>query len=234
MLRGNINRLSERVRQVLRGEVGLGTSFQAEFELLNLRPQVDDIIRDLGPLAISAGTEVKNEIPHEVQVHSDAQLLSQIMQNLLSNALKFTSQGTVEIGARYVDAEGSVECWVKDSGEGIAPIRLTRCLRGLRPVPNRKKWLGLDWLSSRRLLSCTRERFAFRVRLEREPRLLCSSCSPTKLAQRSIIYLSTSADGIESCAGRPGSLASFFSNRSIISCSLSKSTGLLRNAVQPA
>jgi two-component system phosphate regulon sensor histidine kinase PhoR len=126
VLRGNINRLSERVRQVLRGEPGLGTTFQAEFGWLNLRTQVDEIVRDVGPLAMSVGTEVENEIPQDVQVYSDAQLLSQIMQNLLSNALKFTSQGTVEIGARYMDDEGSVECWVKDSGEGIPSEQLDK------------------------------------------------------------------------------------------------------------
>ncbi len=126
VMRGNINRLSERVRQLLRGEAGLGTTFQADFGLLNLRTQVEEIIRDLGPLATTSGTEVKNEIPVEIQVYSDAQLLSQIIQNLLANALKFTPQGTVEIGARYVGGEGSVECWVKDSGAGIAPDQIDK------------------------------------------------------------------------------------------------------------
>jgi two-component system, OmpR family, phosphate regulon sensor histidine kinase PhoR len=125
VLRGNINRLSERVRQVLRGEAGLGTTFQAEFEWFNLRAHVENIIRDLRPLASASGTEVRNEIPVEIQVYSDTQLLSQLIQNLLSNALRFTSQGTVEIGAR-LDGEGSVESWIKDTGEGIPPEQVDK------------------------------------------------------------------------------------------------------------
>lgn len=126
VLKGNINRLSDRVRQVLRGEVGLGRVFQPEFTRVHLRSQVDELIHDLGPLARSAGTEVSNDVPSDIEIFSDARLLSQIIQNLLSNALKFTSQGTVQIGARNVDNHGTVECWVKDSGEGIPADRLAR------------------------------------------------------------------------------------------------------------
>jgi signal transduction histidine kinase len=126
VLRGNINRLSERVRQVLRGETGLGRAFQPEFTRVNLRGQVDEIIHDLGPLATSIGTEVSNAVPADIEIFSDARLLAQIIQNLLSNALKFTSQGTVQIGARKVSNDGTVECWVKDSGEGIPPDRLDK------------------------------------------------------------------------------------------------------------
>jgi two-component system, OmpR family, phosphate regulon sensor histidine kinase PhoR len=126
VLRGNINRLSERVRQVLRGEAGLGRTFQPEFTFLNLREQVDEMIHDLGPLATSAETLLSNNVPADVEIYSDARLLAQLIQNLLSNALKFTSHGTVQIGARKVSNDGTVECWVKDSGEGIPPDRLEK------------------------------------------------------------------------------------------------------------
>jgi two-component system sensor histidine kinase ChiS len=93
---------------------------------LNLRDQVDEMIHDLGPLATSAGTTVSNDIPANIEIYSDARLLAQITQNLLSNALKFTSHGSIQIGARKVSDDGTVECWVKDSGEGISPDRLEK------------------------------------------------------------------------------------------------------------
>lgn len=126
VLRGNINRLSDRVRQVLRGETGLGRAFQPEFTHVNLREQVEEMIQELGPLAASAGTEISNDVPADIEIFSDARLMSQIIQNLLSNAVKFTPQGAVQIGARKVSNDGTVECWVKDSGEGIPPNRLPR------------------------------------------------------------------------------------------------------------
>lgn len=125
VLRGNINRLTLRVRHVLSTAAGLGKSFHPEFRLLNLRAQVEKVIRDLGPLAISAGTTVRNHIDDQFEVFSDETLIAQIFENLLSNALKFTSQGSIEIGAREM-GDDRIECWVKDSGQGIPADQIDR------------------------------------------------------------------------------------------------------------
>src|SRR5689334_9927871 len=125
VLRGNINRLSQRVRLVLSTASGLGKSFRPEFGFLNLHAQVQKVVSDLEPLAASAGTVVENQIDDRFQVYSDEILLAQIFENLLSNALKFTSQGVIEIGARDVSDE-LLECWVKDSGYGIPPAKIDK------------------------------------------------------------------------------------------------------------
>jgi signal transduction histidine kinase len=125
VLRGNISRLTLRVRHVLSTAAGLGKSFHPEFRLLNLRAQVEKVVRDLGPLATSAGTTVGNQIDDQLEVYSDETLVAQIFENLLSNALKFTTQGTIEVGAREVDDE-RIECWVRDSGQGIPAEQLDR------------------------------------------------------------------------------------------------------------
>jgi signal transduction histidine kinase len=126
VLRGNINRLSDRVRQVLSVEKGLGRTFAPNYTTVNLRDQVNELVQDLAPLAMAAGTQVSNDVPSDIEVYSDPKLLAQIIQNLLSNALKFTRQGSVQIGARTIGDDGSVECWVTDSGEGITPEHLER------------------------------------------------------------------------------------------------------------
>jgi signal transduction histidine kinase len=113
------------VRHVLSTAAGLGKSFHPEFRLLNLRAQVEKVVRDLGPLATSAGTTVGNQIDDQLEVYSDETLVAQIFENLLSNALKFTTQGTIEVGAREVDDE-RIECWVRDSGQGIPAEQLDR------------------------------------------------------------------------------------------------------------
>jgi two-component system phosphate regulon sensor histidine kinase PhoR len=125
VLRGNINRLSQRVRNVLAGASGLGKSFRADFTFVNLRAQVEKVVSDLEPLAVSAGTTVRNEIPDQFEVYSDEMLLAQIFENLLSNALKFTSQGVIEIGAQN-RGDDQIECWVKDSGQGIPASELDK------------------------------------------------------------------------------------------------------------
>jgi two-component system, OmpR family, phosphate regulon sensor histidine kinase PhoR len=144
VLRGNIDRLAERVRQVLRGEAGLGRGFQAEFTWVKLGDLVDEMIRDLGPLSASAGTEVSNDIPADIEIYGDAKLLAQIFQNLLSNALKFTAQGAVQIGARKLSPDGTVECWVRDSGAGIPSDRLDRVFERFETAADpEKRGIGL-------------------------------------------------------------------------------------------
>ena len=119
VLRGNVSRLSKRVRQVLSKGPRFGKSFTPQFVTLSLRTQVDKVVRDLGPLAASAETEVRNEVDEHFEVYSDELLLAQILENLLANALKFTSKGTIQIGARATNDGRTTECWVKDSGQGI-------------------------------------------------------------------------------------------------------------------
>ena len=125
VLRGNINRLTKRVRHVLSTASGLGKSFRPTFALLNLPAQVENVVQDLAPLATSAGTTVRNQSDGQLEVYSDEILIAQIFENLLSNALKFTSQGVIEIGARVIDDDW-LECWVKDSGQGIPATQIDK------------------------------------------------------------------------------------------------------------
>ncbi len=119
VLRGNIDRLNDRIRNVLQGAKGIGRAFQPQFTILNLRKQVDEMIHDLGPIAELSQTKIINDVPQDVEIYSDARLLAQVIQNLLSNALKFTNQGTVVFGGQK-EGDGSVTCWVTDTGKGIA------------------------------------------------------------------------------------------------------------------
>jgi signal transduction histidine kinase len=64
-------------------------------------------------------------VPADVEVYSETRLLEQVIQNLLSNAMKFTPQGSVIVGAR-TEGDRSVTCWVRDTGNGIAPDALEK------------------------------------------------------------------------------------------------------------
>ena len=56
-------------------------------------------------------------VPCTAVVHSDSTLLRVILQNLISNAIKYTHQGKVIIGCRYRGDRLRIEVW--DSGIGI-------------------------------------------------------------------------------------------------------------------
>ena len=64
---------------------------------------------------LSLTTHIARDLPF---VLADENKLRQILRNLLENALKFTKEGEVSIGAR--SENGDVVFWVKDTGVGIA------------------------------------------------------------------------------------------------------------------
>jgi signal transduction histidine kinase len=77
------------------------------------------------------GVEVRTETPPErIPIHTDAVLVVRILQKLISNAIKFTTEGAVTIRVRTgapketagVLTTGPVVLWeIEDTGIGIAP-----------------------------------------------------------------------------------------------------------------
>ncbi|MBR1547461.1 MAG: hypothetical protein IJ637_01890, partial [Prevotella sp.] len=56
-----------------------------------------------------------------VTLNTDQNRITQVFSNLISNALKHTSQGTITYGYRMVNDGQEVEFFVTDTGSGIAP-----------------------------------------------------------------------------------------------------------------
>ena len=63
----------------------------------------------------------------DVNLYGDVDRIEQILDNLLTNAVKFTESGTIELNARYHDGVLLLE--VKDSGIGMSPETLSRIFR---------------------------------------------------------------------------------------------------------
>lgn len=52
-------------------------------------------------------------------LNSDRGLIKQILERLMSNAIKYTSSGNIEMGCLYDDAKSTYEFYVRDTGIGI-------------------------------------------------------------------------------------------------------------------
>ncbi|SDY15567.1 PAS domain S-box protein [Hymenobacter psychrophilus] len=92
-------------------------------------------------------------------VMGDPGRLNQILLNLLSNALKFTQQGSVELGGRLLhetDREIGLEFCVRDTGIGIAPDKqesiFENFAQAYADISRRFGGTGLGLAISRRLV----------------------------------------------------------------------------------
>ena len=56
-----------------------------------------------------------------VMLNTDGNRISQVFSNLISNALKHTTQGSISYGYRLINDEQDVEFYVSDTGSGIDP-----------------------------------------------------------------------------------------------------------------
>lgn len=77
---------------------------------------------------------IPSEDLKDVKVKCDPERLSQVLNNLLSNAGKFTKGGYVHVGIRVKDE--LVEFHVKDTGIGIAPENHEKIFERFRQVEN--------------------------------------------------------------------------------------------------
>ncbi|TDT77365.1 signal transduction histidine kinase [Litoreibacter halocynthiae] len=71
---------------------------------------------ELSPLADKKGIELRI-VDCDLSVRSDPGYLRRIVQNLVSNAIRYTSQGRVLVGVRRVGERAKIEVW--DTGRGI-------------------------------------------------------------------------------------------------------------------
>ena len=133
MLRRNISRLDGLIKRVLQeeGNLQLDDSPRVEKRDFDLWSLVESVIQDLNPIASDARTTLVNNVPSDMTIFADARLLSLVFQNLISNAIKFTPNGEVIVGAQFRGADDIVQCWVQDTGAGIDPERIERIFEKL-------------------------------------------------------------------------------------------------------
>ncbi|MEO5811027.1 MAG: PAS-domain containing protein, partial [Rhodanobacter sp.] len=104
---------------------GLLDVARLEGGLLHAQPRAFALGDVLGPLAaefraiaVDRGIRL-DAVGTRAWVHSDPQLLRRVLQNFLSNALRYAEGGRVLVGVRRRAAQLRIEVW--DTGPGIAP-----------------------------------------------------------------------------------------------------------------
>lgn len=131
-------------------------------------PVVEDAVLFFAPRARDASLQLTAEVqPGLPAFEFDPDLISQVLANLLSNALKFTpAGGKVAISAGPGNAE-SIAIAVSDTGVGLAPEATARIFTPFERVPNalRATGTGLGLAISQAIV----QRHGGRIGVESEP-----------------------------------------------------------------
>lgn len=134
----NARRLSELADNVLSVSLIESQSLKLEKELFNLNGIIVDNIKSAKRQFLPIGTKSNlkiiydraSETEADVYVNADKYKISQVVYNLLNNAIKFTKEGSITISVKRKGGEGenkkAIVVSVKDTGEGIDTEMLPR------------------------------------------------------------------------------------------------------------
>ncbi|RDE24143.1 response regulator [Motiliproteus coralliicola] len=114
------------------------SSFCADQLLQQLHTEFEPVARD-------AGLQLRL-VPCRSWIHSDARLLSRILRNFLSNAIRYTDSGAVLLGCRRRSQDtpnDAIEFLVCDTGPGIPADRLDEIYQEFHQLDNATSGQGV-------------------------------------------------------------------------------------------
>jgi PAS domain S-box-containing protein len=133
----NIQRLVDDCLELVRTST---RHIRLELERIDLNSVIAASIEAVVPLARDKGLKLDVELSKEpLWIVGDRTRLEQVVVNLLTNAVKFTPAGTVEIRSDHTQLEAQVH--VTDTGIGIAPDFIEKVFEPFRQATN-------SWLTS--------------------------------------------------------------------------------------
>lgn len=110
-----------------------------ELKLINLNDVVDEVER----VVLSTSTKEVNIIADELpSVLGDHSQMLQLLQNLVSNAVKYNDKSPVEIRISYVPEPRAHRIVIEDNGIGIAPQYREKVFEIFKRLHNRETYSG--------------------------------------------------------------------------------------------
>lgn len=134
----NARRLSELADNVLSVSLIESQSLKLEIELFNLNDIIADNIKSAKRQFLSIDSSVSLKIIYDhvseteanIYIEADKYKISQVVYNLLNNAIKFTNEGSITISVKRkddkVENKKAIVVSVKDTGKGIDSEMLPR------------------------------------------------------------------------------------------------------------
>jgi PAS domain S-box-containing protein len=135
--------------------IGAGKT-ELHLERLALQPLLESVVESLNPRATASGVGIHLSIAGSPEIQSDRRRLSQIIANLLANAIQFTPAGG-QVTVTAPAFETTVEVGITDTGMGIPPADQERIFepfaQGDSRLSRSHAGTGIGLALSRRLAS---------------------------------------------------------------------------------
>jgi nitrogen-specific signal transduction histidine kinase len=144
-LKRNANRLQRLTNDILEVSRIESQTLRLNKEKVNINEKIREIIDDVRNQIQNPNDLQINflEAKHPVHLEADKTRLYQVIANLLTNAIKFTNEGTITVSADVNDNNNELIVTVRDSGEGIHSDIIPRLFTKFATKSNTGTGLGL-------------------------------------------------------------------------------------------
>lgn len=144
-------------------------ALRPEISVFEVKPFLRALKEQYEPIARRRNLQLKIYSP-SIYVKSDERLLRRVLQNFISNALRYTTRGRIIVGARVREGQ-KVEFQVWDSGQGIPKYHLEQIFTEFRRYEQLYDWgergLGLGLSICQRISNLLGHRLAVRSEVGR-------------------------------------------------------------------
>ena len=122
MIRNSINRLDEFIEDIL--NYAHNTHTELTVEAISIQQLIEGIVQSLLHIPGASGIDFKVTIDEQQPFYSDIRRISTLLENLISNAIKYHKQ---HITGRYIEVTGKsykehLDLCIQDNGIGIAQV----------------------------------------------------------------------------------------------------------------
>jgi signal transduction histidine kinase len=122
----NLHRLLENLLQWSRLQRGMIAFNPNHFLLM---PKVTKSMQSILEVAGKKGVEIVYDIPEDLTVIADTNMLESVIRNLATNALKFTNKGGKILISAKPTSDNAVEVSIKDTGIGMSKDIIEKLFR---------------------------------------------------------------------------------------------------------
>ena len=118
LLNNKVNTLKNLIEKTLKFEAIYTSSEILDIQVLNLKKEIDDSIKDQQRIYNQINIIFKNNVNSNFTIKADMLYLKEVLNNLISNAIKNSPEsGKITIDAKKID--NFAEISIKDNGVGI-------------------------------------------------------------------------------------------------------------------